>query len=74
MVAMFMGIVVGVTLSALIVWFFNTLSPIDFVYAIPWTTIVSLVAITIALSILMTWRPAASVSRKEVVEMLRRAT
>ena len=41
MVAMFVGLVVGVTMSALVIWFFNTLSPIDFEYAIPWPTVIS---------------------------------
>ncbi len=73
-VAMFVGLVVGVTLSALVIAFFNTLSPIDFEYAIPWPTVLSLVVITVVLSIVATWQPARKVSQKDIVEMLRRAT
>ncbi|NOQ54365.1 MAG: FtsX-like permease family protein [Thermoplasmata archaeon] len=74
MVAMFVGLVVGVTMSALVIWFFNTLSPIDFEYAIPWWTVGSLFVITVVLSIIATWRPAKRVASKDIVDMLRRAT
>jgi ABC-type lipoprotein release transport system permease subunit len=61
-------------MSALVIWFFNTLSPIDFDYAIPWPTVGSLIVITVVLSIIATWRPAKKVASKDIVEMLRRAT
>ena len=72
--AMVVGLVVGVSLSALVIAFFNVLAPITFSYAIPWTTIGVLVAITVVLSILTTWQPAGRVARKAVVDLLRRAT
>jgi putative ABC transport system permease protein len=72
--AMVVGLVVGVTLSALVIAFFNVLSPITFSYAVPWTTIAVLVVVTVVLSIVTTWQPAGKVSRKAVVDLLRRAT
>jgi putative ABC transport system permease protein len=72
--AMVVGLVVGISLSALVIAFFNVLSPITFSYAIPWTTIGVMVVVTILLSILTTWQPAGKVSRKAVVDLLRRAT
>ena len=72
--AMVVGIVVGVTLSVLVISFFNVLSPISFSYAVPWQTLAALVAMTVVLSVVTTWQPAARVSRKAVVDLLRRAT
>jgi len=72
--AMAIGLVVGVSLSALVIAFFNLLSPIAFSYAVPWTTIGVLVTVTVVLSILTTWHPAGRVARKSVVDLLRRAT
>lgn len=74
MTAMVVGLVVGISLSALVIAFFNLLSPISFSYAIPWTTIGAMVVITIALSIITTWQPAGKVAKKAVVDLLRRAT
>ncbi len=72
--AMVVGLVVGVTLSMLVIAFFNVLSPITFSYAVPWATIGVLVAVTVVLSIITTWQPAARVARKPVVDLLSRAT
>jgi ABC-type lipoprotein release transport system permease subunit len=74
MVAMFVGVFVGVTLSILVISFFNVLSPIDFEYALPWPTLLSLLAITFVLSLVATWRPAHEVSKRDVVDLIRRAT
>lgn len=72
--AMVVGLVVGVSLSMLVIAFFNVLSPISFSYAVPWTTVSTLVAVTVVMSILTTWQPAGRVARKAVVDLLRRAT
>jgi putative ABC transport system permease protein len=72
--AMAVGLAVGISLSALVIAFFNVLAPITFSYAIPWPTIGVLVTITVVLSVFTTWRPASKVSKKAVVDLLRRAT
>jgi ABC-type lipoprotein release transport system permease subunit len=58
----------------LVIAFFNVLSPITFSYAVPWATIGALVVITVVLSMVTTWQPAARVARKPVVDLLSRAT
>ncbi|UCC93656.1 MAG: FtsX-like permease family protein, partial [Thermoplasmata archaeon] len=72
--AMAVGLVVGITLSVLVIAFFNLLSPIAFSYALPWATIAVLLVVTVVLSVVTTWQPASKVSRKAVVDLLRRAT
>jgi len=65
---------VGMTLSTLIIAFFNMLSPIDFTYSVPWRTLGVLAAITLVLSMLATYPAARKVARRPVVELIRRAT
>jgi putative ABC transport system permease protein len=74
MAAMAIGLVVGVTLSMLVIAFFNVLSPITFSYVVPWPTIGAMVVVTLVLSIVTTWQPASRVAKKPVVDLLRRAT
>jgi putative ABC transport system permease protein len=69
-----LGVVVGTTLSALIIAFFNMLSPIRFTYIIPWASILYLLVLTVILSLVGTYSPARSVSSKPVVDLMRRAT
>ncbi len=72
--AMAVGIIVGTTLSLLIIAFFNMLSPIDFGYQVPWASLAYLLGLTVVLSLVGTYSPARSVSRRPVVDLLRRAT
>jgi ABC-type antimicrobial peptide transport system permease subunit len=72
--AMAAGVVVGTTLSVLIIAFFNMLSPIDFAYQVPWASLAYLLGLTMVLSVVGTYSPARSVSRRPVVDLLRRAT
>jgi len=69
-----LGVVVGTTLSALIIAFFNMLSPVRFSYIVPWGSIVYLLVLTIILSLLGTYSPARAVSSRPVVDLMRRAT
>ncbi len=74
LVAMMAGVVVGMTLSALIISFFNMLSPVDFVYSVPWTTLLVLLVLTLFLAIAATYPPAKRVAKRPVVELMRRAS
>jgi len=72
--SMLVGIAVGTTLSMLVIAFFNMLSPIDFAYEVPWASLAYLLVLTVLLSVIGTYSPARSVSRRPVVELMRRAT